>query len=491
MTPDNIVLLTGATGALGSWLTRAALADGTRVCAVARETAGGSAGDRVRASLAVTGMPHAPGLSVVEGDILDDNLGIADGQLPGRIGRVIHCAACTDFQESAAELSYQSNVVAVKNVLDFARRHGAPLVHLSTAYVAGTRTGRVHEDDLDLGQGFNNVYERTKCQGEALVRQWAADTGLPAIILRPSIVAGDWQGGRALRFNTLYDMMHAMDALAPAARGERLRVVAQAGATKNIIPVDYFAEAAWRIIRRGRPGTFHIVHPRPLTLTRLARIFAELFSVEEMPLVSQEEFTRDRPTHAERVCHRAMAQYRPYMTQPEPVFDRTATDQALAGSGIEAPELDVAWFRRLLGYALQVDWGRKPRNTPVAAPATASAREYFDVFLPGKLGRNLLPDLRRLTACFGIALREDTDIHWALDVQEGVLRTVSHNGMPTACRFTIDTPTLLEIVAGRLTPQRAFFSRQAEISGDVALGLKIAAVMAQFFRKFPFESVTG
>ncbi|MFI5380400.1 MAG: SCP2 sterol-binding domain-containing protein [Tepidisphaerales bacterium] len=209
-----------------------------------------------------------------------------------------------------------------------------------------------------------------------------------------------------------------------------------------------------------------------------------------MTLVSQDEFTRDHPTHAERICHRAMAPYRPYMIQPEPVFDRTATEQALAGSRLEAPELDVAWFRRLLAYARQVDWGRKPRSTAAPVQATASAREYFDVFLPGKIGRSLLPDLRRLTARFGIALREDEGIHWALDVQEGVLRTISHNGMPTDCRFTIDTPTLLEIVAGRLTPQRAFFNRRAEISGDVAMGLKIAAVMAQFFRKFPFESVT-
>ncbi|MFI5380401.1 MAG: SDR family oxidoreductase [Tepidisphaerales bacterium] len=273
---DDAVLLTGATGALGSWLVRAAIEDGASVCALARGAAGSSARQRVQESLAVTGVQQTPGLSVVEGDIFQDNCGITDGRLPGRVGLVVHCAACTDFHDTAAELNYRANVAGVKHVLEFARRHHAPVVHLSTAYVAGTQTGRVYEDNLDMGQGFNNVYERTKCHGEAMVRQWAAETGLPAIILRPSIVAGDWQGGRALRFNTLYDMMHAMDALAPAARGERLRVVAQTDATKNIIPVDYFADVAWRIIRRGRAGTFHIVHPRP---TDVCPVAADLLGV--------------------------------------------------------------------------------------------------------------------------------------------------------------------------------------------------------------------
>jgi predicted lipid carrier protein YhbT len=84
-------------------------------------------------------------------------------------------------------------------------------------------------------------------------------------------------------------------------------------------------------------------------------------------------------------------------------------------------------------------------------------------------------------------MREDCSRHWALDVHEGVLRTISTNGMPTDCRFEIDQRTFLEIVSARMTPQAAFFERRIELSGDVAVGLKSAAIMAQFFKKFPFN----
>ncbi len=426
------------------------------------------------------------GLHPLEGDILQEDLGLAPGDVPSRVRMVVHCAACTDFHDGSSGLSHRTNVEGLGHVLAWARQHRAPVVHVSTAYVAGDRTGRVHADELDLGQGFNNVYERTKCQGELLVRRWADETGLPAIILRPSIVVGDWHDGRALRFNTIYEMMRAMDTLGPAVRGEELRIVADAAVTKNIIPVDYFADVAWRLIRRGRPGAYHVVHPTPLTFADLRRFFAELFNLDNIVLVSQEDFVRRRATAAERICHRAMKQYRPYMVQPEPQFDTTATQAALAGHSPEVPVLDVSYFRRLLAYAKRLEWGRKPGRPADRTDRTCPVEEYFRVFLAQKLNRSLLPDVRRLSSRFEVRFQESPKWHWSLHVQQGVLTAISRNGVPAECSFTVDLPTFLEIVSGRLSPQQAFFRRRVEIGGDIELGLKTAAVLAQFFRKFSF-----
>jgi predicted lipid carrier protein YhbT len=74
-----------------------------------------------------------------------------------------------------------------------------------------------------------------------------------------------------------------------------------------------------------------------------------------------------------------------------------------------------------------------------------------------------------------------------LDVRDGELQTISRNGMPADCRYTVDAPTLLSIVAGKLSPQQAFFQRRVDIAGDVAVGLKTAAILSQFFRTFPFQ----
>jgi hypothetical protein len=185
------------------------------------------------------------------------------------------------------------------------------------------------------------------------------------------------------------------------------------------------------------------------------------------------------------VCHRAIQSYRPYVTRAEPEFDWTRTDAILAGRGIAAPTLDTPFFRRLLAYAKGVNWGRDrtvERTEPVA--------EYFDGFLAAKLGQHLLPDVRRLTARIAVAFH-GTDAHWSLHVEDGTLQAVSNNGMTTDCRYLLDVPTFLEIVGGRLNPQQAFFARRVEITGNVETGLRVAAVLGQFFRKHPFESGKG
>ncbi|MDB5355364.1 MAG: 3 beta-hydroxysteroid dehydrogenase/Delta 5--_4-isomerase [Phycisphaerales bacterium] len=482
---DGVVFLTGATGALGSWIARRALADGRKVCALARAAAGQSAQQRIEQSLTAVGdQPISARVQVIEGDILDSEVD------PGPVDLIIHCAACTAFHDRSAEASRQTNVQGLQSILNLARRQRIPLVHVSTAYVCGNRAGQVLESELNVGQHFNNIYERTKCEGESLVREWSRLTGLPAIILRPSIVLGDWAHGRAARFNTLYHLMRALDAVGPSRNSRRLRLVGHANVTKNIIPVDYFAEVAWRIIRRGGPGTYHIAHPDPITLGELRGIFNDLFNID-VQLVSEQEFSRERGTRIERMCHQVMAPYRSYMLNQEPRFDRRATVAAL-GEGIsEAPKLDAGYFRRLLDYGRRVNWGQEVVADPLIDPAVDPVREYFEVFLAERTNQDLLPDLKRLSARFSISMKDLPGSHWCLDVQDGVLRSVSRDGTLSDCAFAVDSATFLEIAAGRLPPQRAFFMGRIQISGNIELGLKVATVLAKFFLEHPFvaESV--
>ena len=122
----------------------------------------------------------------------------------------------------------------------------------------------------------------------------------------------------------------------------------------------------------------------------------------------------------------------------------------------------------------------------VDVPHLTRAIEYFDQFLSCKIGQLLLPDVRSLTTSFGVALREDPQLRWKLLVEHGVLKMVEQNDMPTNCSFSLDADALLAIVCGRLAPQQAFFQRRVDIGGDLAAALKTAAVMTQFFRRFPY-----
>lgn len=484
------ILLTGITGCVGSWLAREALLRGYRIAALVRGESQAEAQARVRTVLDITGAGHLyANVDIVRGDIVTNDCGLS-GQTEAQlrdVDRVIHCAAWTAFDESAATLVRRTNVDGTHHVMELTARLGKPLVHVSTAYVSGQRLGCVTEAQLDEGQAFRNAYERSKCDAEGLIRTWATETGLPTTILRPSIVVGDSTDGRLARFNTLYDFMRAFDVAARRIRGAPFRVNARPDVAKNFIPVDYVAQAAWHILDRGVPGTYHLTHPDPMTVEGMREIFSELFEVDSIRLVESDAFEQEGPTPVERLYQKATAVYTPYMLA-EATFDRTNTDAALADANLSVPVLDLPYFRRALDYARAANWGRSKNAPKAPKPATPEVHAYFAEFLTGKMHEQLVPGLRTLTADFHIVLSDVMDCRWLLSIVEGRLENVSHGDGGAPCSFVLDAATFTEIVAGRLKPQNAFFSRRVDIEGDIETGLKLATRLAAFFKQFPYET---
>ena len=480
-------MITGATGALGSWLTCEALRRGLEVVALLREPSLQDARRRLDGILdKVDPKTARAGLQVVQGDVHRGRCGLTSqpDSLPD-LKFIVHCAACTSFDEKDLAESYSTNVEGTKNVLDLADSLRVPLVYISTAYVAGCREGLVRENELDTGQRFHNVYECTKCEAERLVHRWSTETGRPVIVLRPSIVVGDSHQGRTIRFNTLYDFMHAFELIASAHKSNELRVSVQGGVTKNFVPVDYFTQAAWHLIERAIPGTYHITHPTPPTLDDLRGMFADLFGVSRIRFVDDSEFEKNPPSRAERIYRRTVSTYAPYMAA-EPRFDRTEIDAALSGARIDPPPIDVALLRRLLTYARSVNWGRTAKRCDAPPSAPAGIERYFNDFLSARMRQPLLPDLKSLSATFRIGLKEPTT-HWTLVIERGQLVAISRNGAPASCTFLLNADTFGEIVSGSLAPQRAFFKRRIEIEGEMETGLMLATVLAEFFQRYPFD----
>ena len=88
----------------------------------------------------------------------------------GAIDEIVHCASSTAFAERKRAEVEATNVDGLENVLDYAARIGCGFFHhVSTAYVAGSRTGACPEDWVEEGP-FTNVYEETKARGEILAR---------------------------------------------------------------------------------------------------------------------------------------------------------------------------------------------------------------------------------------------------------------------------------------------------------------------------------
>lgn len=219
-------------------------------------------------------------LEIVVGDIGEPRLGLPDAEwtrLTESVDTVFHLAAIYDLAVPL-ELAERVNVGGTGNVLDFCaaceklERH----VYVSTAYVAGLRTGTVFEHELVLGQQFKNHYERTKFQAEVWVRQRMGD--IPTTILRPAVVVGDSQTGETEKFDGPYYLLRSV---AQADRHGRPAV--QSGrddAPFNVVPVDYVVAAMAAVASDDAMigQTLHLVDPEPLSAAALLEALSQEYA---------------------------------------------------------------------------------------------------------------------------------------------------------------------------------------------------------------------
>ena len=488
MIDQQKILLTGITGAVGSWIAAEALSRGHNILALMRDENIEDARERLRKALDIADAGnHCATIDILKGDVCENLSGIAENKTVTDVSMIFHCAASTEFSESTSEQSFQVNVDGTRNILELAAKLRVPLCYISTAYIAGEREGLVKENETDIGQTFNNIYERTKCEAEKRVHCWSMETGLPTFVFRPSIVIGDSARGRIAIFNGMYNLLRFFDTVSPIIGNEEIRIVANLDATKNLIPVDYLAKAVWHIIEAGVADTYHITNPNPLTLGQLRDIYAKLFGINAK-LVTEKEFQTGKATRAELLYRKAGSLYAPYMVT-EPLFDRSNTDAVLKNTDICVPAINSTYCARMLDYAKSLQWGKSQRQQVQLSDRSISAiEEYFDDFLAKKKHKQLLPDLRRLSATFRIVMKEKTDMYWSLAIEQGVLTKISRNGMVCDCSFIIDSSTFGDITSAQVTPQKAFFKKQVDIEGDTETGLKLVTVLAAFFKKHPYNA---
>jgi long-chain acyl-CoA synthetase len=364
--PAGAVLLTGATGFVGTELLARYLERGDRhVVALVRAKDDEAATARVRATLETAcGDPDAhPGrITAVAGDLTAPRLGLGDRWegLSGRIGAIVHGAASVAF-DLPLEDARAINVEGTRRMLDFAR--ACPglerFTYVSTAYVAGERRGTIYEDDIGGGP-FRNAYERSKHEAERLVAAQGAD--MAVTIVRPSIVVGDRRTGWTAAFNVLYAPLRAFAAGAYAVLPARRR------APVDIVPVDYVADAVHALAEapEGAGGTFHVVAgAAATTVGEIVSLASARFSQRMPRLVSPRVYhtivgpiVARRASSTERRMLASSAPYFPYFAM-RARFDDARARAVLHPRGIAASPLHT-YFDRLVDFAEAARWGRDP-----------------------------------------------------------------------------------------------------------------------------------
>jgi nucleoside-diphosphate-sugar epimerase len=328
------ILVTGAAGLLGGEVCARLVAAGHAVTALVHTTreVRGNDGAAVPVGRTLTGDVSQPRFG-------GDATRLAEASYAHDL--LIHCAATVRFD--LPDEDYRAvNVGGVANALELAEAGAMDFLHISTAYVCGTRGGRIHEDDPLPDSGFANPYEASKAAGERLVRasplRWA--------VARPSIIVGEHASGAIRRFDTTYAAFKLI------AQGRVRHMPARAGATLDFVPIDYVAAGIVALagaMEAAAGGTFHLVSAQPLPVERFASAIGAYPQFRAPALVPPEQFDPATLTATERRLFRRIAGLYASYFQRDPRFD----DTRFRGlTGLACPQTGEAYVRRLIDFCV-------------------------------------------------------------------------------------------------------------------------------------------
>jgi len=119
---------------------------------------------------------------------------------------VIHCAAAKGDWDISDKEFYEDNVVATENLLNYVRNcEVKKIIHFSTVAIYsrdvtdGSESTKIEPD---------SVYGQTKLDSEILIRKYAEESGIPTVILRPSVIYG--RNNYANMFNLIQQLNRAL-----------------------------------------------------------------------------------------------------------------------------------------------------------------------------------------------------------------------------------------------------------------------------------------
>jgi len=364
LTNDSGVLLTGCTGLIGGEILRELLHshDGELWALVRRQgrlAVTGRVVNRLQRS-ASKPLTIPDNLKPTAGDVCLPKLGLsanAYSTLTQRVQIIIHCAACTSFVNG--EQCWESNVRGVENLIRFAQDCiNCPLVvYVGAACCVGAVHHRcIRENEIDgRFQKHYNEYTRSKAFAE-----WALwDSGLPLLILRPSVVFGNSISDRAFARSILWAVPLLM----------RLRNLPLAGKNRlDIIPVSFVVSSLLSLLRKRR-RTYRCYHlSAGCNCAVTARQFMD-YVEQHYNMKGTVRFSEDRQRcfsplvkfNSSDRSHRLLRRLSPYLPflNMDVVFDNRRLTDELGNSIVKIPPLNT-YLGELLG---QITWREAVRES--------------------------------------------------------------------------------------------------------------------------------
>lgn len=245
-----MVLVTGATGLIGSYICKKLVAQGYAVKALKREHSD---------LKLVQDIEHQ--ISWVNADLMD--IGEMNEYLQG-VKQVVHCAAVVSYDSKDEVLMRQVNVESTANLVNASIQHNIEcFLHLSSvASIGKDKLSRVSNEEMQWTEGEKTTaYARSKHQSELEVWRGCAE-GLNTIIINPSLVLGpgDWEKSSTQVFKYIWEENRFYTS-----------------GIVNYVDVRDVAEVALRLLRSGIRGERFIVSAGSISYYKLFEAIAQEF----------------------------------------------------------------------------------------------------------------------------------------------------------------------------------------------------------------------
>eukprot|EP00043_Microstomoeca_roanoka_P019450 m.219113 g.219113 ORF g.219113 m.219113 type:complete len:1307 (+) comp16996_c4_seq1:173-4093(+) len=284
---SNTVLLTGATGFLGSFLLRELLqqSGSRRVICLVRSKSQSDGVDRVVDSLKSYGLfdqAFMPRIEVVSGDLGLPLLGLSSQEfsdLAARIDNIIHNGAMVHWVYPYSKLkavNVQGTVEIIR--LSCSGREAIPLYFVSSTsvfdsphYVKQKRSFIGEDAPLEAGDQLTVGYGQSKWVAEQLLRK-ATARGCPITIFRPGYIVGDSKTG----------VMNLDDYIVRLIKGcTQLGLAPRIMNRINMCTVDFVAEGIVQAMLTTSSGVLHFWQPLGISIKTIFSFMKQCgFNVE-------------------------------------------------------------------------------------------------------------------------------------------------------------------------------------------------------------------
>lgn len=246
--PTRRILVTGASGLIGSHVVRALLEAGFQPRAFSRR--------------------HLPAelgpVELVRGDIRDRRA-VAEA-MHGCRG-AIHTAALYSYARADAAETLATNIEGTRNVLDAAAAIGARVVMTSSAATCGPVPDGV-ADERDSAPSWELVvpYKQSKLAAEQLALDRAA-AGQDVVVVNPTTTVGEWDRRPTPSGRMILDVLH-----------RRIRGYISSGGL-NMVAARDVARGHVLALERGRSGQRYILGGENVPMRRIFELVADLGNV--------------------------------------------------------------------------------------------------------------------------------------------------------------------------------------------------------------------